>query len=89
MAGIPVTATEINVTSGDISRRMQATCNDITEFKRFLDQYTADALVAMYPPLTLDDANLIKSAYGELALVVDTQTANRVFSSRIAGMGDI
>src|SRR5262245_38585084 len=89
MAGIPVSAQDINVTSGDISRRMQATCNDVVEFKRFLDSYTADALAAAYPPLSVDDANLIKSAFGELQLVVDTQTANRTFSSRISGMGDI
>lgn len=89
MAGLPVSAAEINVTSGDISRRMQATCNDVVELKRFLDQYTADALAAAYPPLTTEDATLIKSAFGELQLVVDTQNANRTFSSRIAGLGDI
>jgi hypothetical protein len=89
MAGLPVTANDINITSGDISRRQQAVTNDVLEFKRFLDAYTADALAAAYPPLTVDDANLIKSAFGELQMVADTQNANRTFSSRLAGMGDI
>jgi hypothetical protein len=89
MAGIPVSATDINITSGDISRRMQAVCNDVTEFARFLAPYTADALAAAFPPMTVDDANVIKSAWTELMLVADTQTNNRTFSAKLAGMGDI
>jgi len=89
MAGIPVSTEELNVRTGDISRQVQIACNDVVEMKRYLDAFTADALVAKFPGLTLDDANLIKSAYGELQIVADAQAANRTFSSRIAGMGDV
>jgi hypothetical protein len=89
MAGIPVTADEINITCGDISRQYQQVKNRSLNEKAFLDQYTADALVAAFPGLSLDDANLLKSAAGEWQIIGDTIEANSTFSARLAGQGDV
>jgi hypothetical protein len=88
MAGLPVSGADVNLQGGDISRQMQNVCNRAEEFKRFLDRYSAEQMVEAFA-MTLEDATLMKSGYGELALVVETQTNNRTFSSQLAGMGDI
>jgi predicted RNA-binding Zn ribbon-like protein len=88
MAGIPVSATEINLTGGDLSRQLENLCNRAAEFKAFLDQFTAQDLVDRFG-MTLDDATVIKSAYGEIAIVVQAQRDNHTFQQRIWGLGDV
>ena len=87
MAGIPISNLELQNRAGTVSLNVQKACNDAEEFKRFLDSYSAQQLSDEFL-IPLEDANLIKSAYGELDIVVQAQIANRTFSSRLTGMGD-
>jgi len=88
MVGIPVTQQDINLTSGDISRALEHATNRANEFKQFLDQYSAQDLVDRWG-FDLNDANVLKSAMGEMAVVSQAQADNRVFQAKIMGMGDV
>ncbi len=87
-AGLPVTQADINNTSGDISRSLEHVTNRVKEFKQFTDQYTADDLVAKFG-FDLADANVLKSAVGEMDVVAQAQAANRTFQAKIMGLGDV
>jgi hypothetical protein len=88
MAGLTVTNNDINITAGDIARAVAHHLNRGVNFKRFLDRFTAQNLVDQFG-LTIGDANLIKSAFADLATVNATFQANRVFLDQLAGMGDV
>lgn len=88
MAGVPVTAQDLNSTAGDISLQTERVARRITEMKQYLDAFSAQDLADKYG-ISIDDANLIKSAYGELDLVAQAQAANHTFSARLAGLGDV
>ena len=88
MAGIPVSQQDINLTGGDISRALERESRRVTEFKQFLDQYSAQDLVDKYG-MTIDDATVMKSAVGEMAVVAQAQADNRTFQAKIMGLGDV
>jgi hypothetical protein len=88
MVGLPVDQGAINTTAGDIARQLQHVMIRAGEFKRFLDRFSAADLVVTFG-FTLDEANLLKSAYTEAEAVRATHTANRAFLSQIAGMGAV
>lgn len=88
VAGLPVAGDDINVTAGDIARQFQAVCNRAVTFKAFLDQYTPQDLVASYD-ITIEAANTLKSAVGEMDMVAQAHAANSTFMARIRGMGAV
>jgi hypothetical protein len=88
MAGLTVTASDINNSIGDISRAVTYHLRRAVNLKRFLDRYTAQNLVDIFG-IPLADANLIKSAAGELDTTNTTFQANRTFVDQVAGLGDL
>jgi len=88
MPGMQVSNLTFQETAGQISLNVQKACNDVEEFKRQLDPFTAQALADKFG-ISLDDANIIKSAYTELSTVAQAQANNRTFSSKLNGVGDV
>lgn len=88
MAGLTLQGNDINSTSGDICRGVTYQLRRAVNFKRFLDRFTSAQLVTLYG-LTQADADLIKSAFTDLATINTTFQANRVFLDQLAGMGDV
>lgn len=88
MAGLIVTASDINSTAGDIYRSLIYNMRRGANLKRFLDRFTAQQLVDNFG-MTIGDANLLKSAVGEFSAIGVTFQANRVFIDQVAGLGDV
>ncbi len=88
MPGLNVTQTDINNTIGDICRGTIYQLRRAINFKRFTDRFTAQDMVDKFG-FTLADANLIKSAVGQLAAIDVTLQANRVFIDQVDGLGDV
>jgi hypothetical protein len=88
MAGLIVTANDVNNTVGDISRAIDYQMRRSINLKRFLDRFTAQDLFDKFG-IPLADANLIKSAVGELATINTTFQANRSFIDQVEGLGDV
>lgn len=88
MAGLTVQGSDIQITSGDISRALAHTMNRGMAFKRFLDRFTSGQLVSIFG-LVQADADLIKSAYADFATINTTFQANRLFLDQLAGLGDV
>lgn len=65
MAGIVVTAQDIQGAAGNIAKKLVGVASDIATFKLYLDGKSVDDLVAA--GLTSQDATLIKSAYTDAA----------------------
>jgi hypothetical protein len=88
MPGLVVQQSDINITSGDICRSLTHALNRGIEFKRFLDRFSSAQLVSNFG-FTQVDADLIKSAFTDLATVNTTFQANRAFISQLTGLGDV
>jgi hypothetical protein len=88
MPGLPIQQSDINVTAGDICRAVTHDLNRAANFKRFLDRFSSAQLVSAFG-FTQGDADIIKSAFGELAAVNTTFQTNRTFVDMLAGLGDV
>jgi len=88
MAGLTVQQNDINITSGDICRAVAHSVNRAVNFKRFLDRFTSAQLVTQFG-FTQGDADLIKSAFTELANINTAFQANRAFVDQLSGLGDV
>jgi hypothetical protein len=62
--GLPVTKTEIDARSGDISRAFQRMAGDVTTLKAFLDTQTEPALVAL--GYTAQEVAVLKTGIADL-----------------------
>lgn len=88
MAGLTVTGNDLNTTSGDICRGVTYQLRRAANFKRFLDRFTSAQIATQFGVSTAD-ADLIKSAFADLATVNTTFQSNRVFVDQLAGLGDV
>ena len=88
MVGLVVSQNDINITSGDICRSLTHSLNRAMNFKRFLDRFSSAQLVSQFG-FTQGDADLIKSAFTDLATINTTFQANRAFIDQLAGLGDV
>lgn len=88
MPGVFVSKSEINATAGDIARKLVSVMRRAASMKKFLDAYTAQSLVDNFG-LTLEDANILKSAFTEFATINVTLQANDNSIKKLTGIGDV
>ncbi len=88
MPGTSVQISNINNTSGDICQMVTHSLNRAMAFKRFLDRYTSAQLVSTFG-FVQGDADILKSAFTDLAAINTAFQANRAFLDQLAGMGDV
>ncbi len=88
MVGIQVTIGDINTRAGVVARDVTHGINQAINMKRFLDRFTSGQLVTAFG-FTQSDADILKSAFTELAAVNTTFQANRAFIDQLSGMGDV
>lgn len=88
MIGIDVQISNINNSAGDICRSTAHSLNRAMAFKRFLDRYSSAQLITAFG-FSQGDADILKSAFTDLAAVNTAFQANRTFLDQLSGMGDI
>lgn len=88
MAGLIVTQVELNASVGDICRGIIYQLRRAINFKHFADRFTAQDLVDEFG-ISLEDANLIKSAVTELDAINTAFQSNRAFIDQLSGLGDL
>lgn len=94
--GRTISLAEINNAAGGIAGSLFATMDNITKMKAVLDGYTAQNLVDSFG-FTLADANILKSAFTDMANVVALWTGvatsgtvprdHRTFAKQLLGTG--
>lgn len=94
MAGLEVTKAELNNVAGSVARSLFNVMGNVQQVKAWLDTQTVQNLVDL--GYTTDEANLIKSAYADLAELASVfnngapahTTAHdfRVFAKRLIGI---
>lgn len=87
-AGLPVQIGDINITAGDICRAVTHHLQRAMAMKLFLDRFSSAQLVSAYG-FTQGDADIIKSAFAQLATIDVSFQANRTFINQLTGMGDV
>ncbi len=93
--GLPVTKTQIDNTSGQLSATIETWASQVLNFKEYLDGATNEILMA--PPFgySQDNIDLLKSAFNDLSLLARIYQGDGVlaeardlgeFSRRLAGL---
>ncbi|MEV4173985.1 hypothetical protein [Nonomuraea sp. NPDC049709] len=95
-AGIPINQDRINTQAGAIAASVFSALQNVEEFKAWLDTISVNDLETVYG-FSADDANVLKSAYADLADLVAIWAGGapaatlphdyRVFARRLIGVG--
>lgn len=88
MVGIQLTRGDIDTQTGVICHEVTSQINNAMAMKLFLDRFTSQDLATQFG-FTVAEADIIKSAFGQMATINTVFQANRVFINQLAGMGDI
>jgi hypothetical protein len=86
--GLIVTKESLDANAGNIAYTLDKVFRQSAELKAYLDHYTAEDLATLYG-YTDTEANVLKSAFGEAAVVQQSYDANKQFLTQIQGLGDV
>jgi hypothetical protein len=86
--GLPVTKESIDANAGNVAYQLDKVFRQAAELKAYLDHYTAADLATLFG-YSESEAAILKSAFGEAAIVQASYDANKTFLTQIQGLGDV
>jgi predicted phage-related endonuclease len=86
--GLEITKSSLDANAGQIAYTLEKVFRQAAELKAYTDRYTAQDLATLYG-YSETEANVLKSAFGEAAIVQATYEQNKTFLSQLSGLGDV